>query len=210
MEKNDIEKLTLHLNRITENLNQHWHSITLLLSHVSKPLTVDDRGLAHTLHNFRDDISKFISDFKELDIAKHICEIKYIGKRLNKIEETLSQIKEKGLTKNIQLDFTIDGYEMVKKPIAYNPKDQIEKPNDILDELLKTLSNRESQTIIHRFGLFGQKKKTYDEIGAIFGTTSESVRQTLSKALRKLRHPNRKKLMEKVTHSALRKEVFGE
>jgi RNA polymerase sigma factor (sigma-70 family) len=210
MENNDVERLTLHLNRIIDNLNQHWHSITLLLGHVSKPLTVDDRGLAHTLHDFRKYMIEFLEEIKTIDLGQTFSEIKYIGNRLNEIEKTLKEIKGTGITKNIQLDFTVDGYQMVKKPMGYDPQDQIEKPNESLKELLNTLTDRERKVVTHRLGLFGEKKKTYEKIGEIFGLTRERISVIFAKAIRKCRHPERKELMQKITHSGLRKEVFGE
>lgn len=47
----DDNKEYQHVERIIENLNQHWHSIQLLLSHVSQPLLVDDRGLKQVLND---------------------------------------------------------------------------------------------------------------------------------------------------------------
>ena len=50
MKKNNNDEPTIELlKKIFDNLNQHWHSIELLLAHVSNPLTVDDRGLANAL-----------------------------------------------------------------------------------------------------------------------------------------------------------------
>ncbi len=189
------------------------NDIKFLIESFKKPIAIDDSRLRSILFDFdraMKNFSKDIEEIKSLNITNAIGEIKYIGKRLNEIEKTLSQIKDKGLTKNIQLDFTVDGYQMVKKPVGHEPEAPIENPNGDLDKLLNTLTTKESQVIIHRFGLFGQKKKTYDEIGKIFGTTREPVRQTLSKIIRKLRHTTRKELMNKITHSGLRKEVFGE
>ena len=57
--------------------------------------------------------------------------------------------------------------------------------------LLRTLDDREEMVVRMRFGLGGQKPKTLDEVGGIFGLTRERVRQIEAKALRKLRHPSR-------------------
>lgn len=44
--------------------------------------------------------------------------------------------------------------------------------------------------LIHRFGLFGEKTKTLDQIANLVGIVSrETVRQAEAKALRILRHP---------------------
>lgn len=60
-----------------------------------------------------------------------------------------------------------------------------------LIEVLKTLTAREAQILILRFGLVDGKERTLDEVGRIFHLSGEWVRQIQSKALRKLRHPRR-------------------
>ena len=47
-----------------------------------------------------------------------------------------------------------------------------------------------------RFGLDGQKPMTLEEVGREFGVTRERIRQIESKALRKLRHPSKKKKLQ--------------
>lgn len=61
-----------------------------------------------------------------------------------------------------------------------------------LQEVLESLSNREKDIIIMRFGLDDGSIKTLEKIGEIFGVTRERIRQIEAKALRKLRHPSRK------------------
>ena len=65
-----------------------------------------------------------------------------------------------------------------------------------IDSLLKTLTLRESQIIILRFGLHNGTPETLEEIGTKFGVTRERIRQIESKALRKLRHPSRSKALK--------------
>lgn len=62
-----------------------------------------------------------------------------------------------------------------------------------LFDVLETLAPREQEVLILRFGLNDGKARTLEEVGNIFNLTRERIRQIESKALRKLRHPNRSK-----------------
>ena len=76
---------------------------------------------------------------------------------------------------------------------TYNPEDSTLQ-NDLLESLEKAmtcLSAREKNIIIERFGLYGKKAKTLEEIGTEMGVTRERVRQIEMKALRKLKNPKR-------------------
>ncbi len=63
-------------------------------------------------------------------------------------------------------------------------------------ELLKTLSPREEKIIRLRFGIGEREACTLEEVGNKFGVTKERIRQIESMALRKLKHPNRIKLLK--------------
>ncbi len=65
-----------------------------------------------------------------------------------------------------------------------------------LKETLGTLSEREQQVIMMRFGLLGEKEKTLEELGVHFKVTRERIRQIEIKAIEKLRHPERRKLLD--------------
>ena len=65
-----------------------------------------------------------------------------------------------------------------------------------LDGVLKTLSPREEKVLRYRYGLDDSSPKTLEEVGKIFNVTRERIRQIEVKALRKLRHPSRKKKLE--------------
>jgi RNA polymerase primary sigma factor len=64
---------------------------------------------------------------------------------------------------------------------------------DHLEEVLDTLSPREAKVLKYRFGLDGGEQMTLEEVGKVFGVTRERIRQIEAKALRKLRHPARRK-----------------
>lgn len=61
-----------------------------------------------------------------------------------------------------------------------------------ISKALSTLSPKESDIIRLRYGLDGAEK-TLEEVGNKFNVTRERIRQIEAKALRKLRHPSRRK-----------------
>lgn len=79
-----------------------------------------------------------------------------------------------------------------------SPVDQASKQllKDHLDEVLATLSDREARVLKLRFGLEGNKQMTLEEVGKVFGVTRERIRQIEAKALRKLKHPSRRKKLQ--------------
>jgi RNA polymerase primary sigma factor len=65
-----------------------------------------------------------------------------------------------------------------------------------LDEVLKTLTDREQKVLRLRFGLDDGRARTLEEVGQKFGVTRERIRQIEAKTLRKLRHPSRSKKLK--------------
>ncbi len=61
--------------------------------------------------------------------------------------------------------------------------------------VLETLNEREQKVLRLRFGLDDGKTRTLEEVGGEFDVTRERIRQIEAKALRKLRHPSRSKLV---------------
>ena len=68
----------------------------------------------------------------------------------------------------------------------------------------ETLTQREVEVLILRFGLFGHKAQTFEKIGlndcnvdsGKIGVTGMRIKQIQEKALRKLRHPARRHFFE--------------
>ena len=82
------------------------------------------------------------------------------------------------------------------------PDDTDESVSDVIEyedlrrnlkEVLDTLSDREKNVLILRFGLDDGRPRTLEEIGGKMGVTRERIRQIEEKALKKLRHPSRSK-----------------
>ena len=65
-----------------------------------------------------------------------------------------------------------------------------------MDDVLSSLSEREKDVLIMRFGLEDGRTRTLEEVGRQFGVTRERIRQIEAKALRKLRHPSRAKKLK--------------
>ena len=64
-----------------------------------------------------------------------------------------------------------------------------------IEEVLSTLSPREARILRLRFGLENGHAYTLEEVGEKFGLTRERIRQIEGKALRRLRHPCRSRLL---------------
>ncbi len=85
------------------------------------------------------------------------------------------------------------------------PDDEVLSPADAatftllkeqLDDVLKTLTEREKKVLTLRFGLDDGRARTLEEVGKEFDVTRERIRQIEAKALRKLRHPSRSKKLK--------------
>ena len=64
-----------------------------------------------------------------------------------------------------------------------------------VERALSTLTDRERDIIKYFFGI-GCSEMTLEEIGEKFGLTRERVRQIKEKAIRRLRHSTRSKLLK--------------
>jgi RNA polymerase primary sigma factor len=71
------------------------------------------------------------------------------------------------------------------------------------ESVLKTLTPREEQVIKMRFGLGDGSEHTLEEVGQRFSVTRERIRQIEAKALRKLRHPSRSRMLKAFLEGSL-------
>lgn len=66
-----------------------------------------------------------------------------------------------------------------------------------IDDILSTLSERERDVILLRFGLLDGRAHTLEEVAKCFQVTRERIRQIEQKSLKKLKHPSRaRRLLE--------------
>ena len=66
---------------------------------------------------------------------------------------------------------------------------------DEINAVLQGLTEREEKVLRLRFGLLDGRTRTLEEVGKEFNVTRERIRQIEAKALRKLKNPNRCKLL---------------
>lgn len=88
--------------------------------------------------------------------------------------------------------------DFVEDNKALNPYEQTNRTllKEQLNEVLSTLSDREERVLRYRYGLDDGSPKTLEEVGKLFKVTRERIRQIEVKALRKLKHPSRRKRLE--------------
>jgi RNA polymerase primary sigma factor len=66
---------------------------------------------------------------------------------------------------------------------------------EVIASVLDTISPRERDVVVRRYGLDGSPPQTLEEIGRDYGLTRERIRQIQESALKKLRHPTRHRLL---------------
>ena len=68
--------------------------------------------------------------------------------------------------------------------------------------LLETLTDREKEVLIKRFGLDGSEPMTLEEVGKEMNVTRERIRQIEKKGLTKLKHTTRSRFLEPFIESS--------
>lgn len=88
--------------------------------------------------------------------------------------------------------------DLIKDSKGENPERVIinRKLEESIEEVLSTLSEKESKVIKYRFGLEGERPRSLKEIGDKYNLTKERIRQIEKKALSRLRHPTRRRRLE--------------
>ncbi len=87
--------------------------------------------------------------------------------------------------------------DLIEDASAVNPQDAILYNNlaEGTRRVLATLAPREEQVLKMRFGIGERSNHTLEEVGRDFEVTRERIRQIEAKALRKLRHPSRSRML---------------
>jgi RNA polymerase primary sigma factor len=93
--------------------------------------------------------------------------------------------------------------DFIEDKSAVSPQEAILSHNlaENTRRVLATLSPREEQVLKMRFGIGERANHTLEEVGQDFEVTRERIRQIEAKALRKLRHPSRSRLLKGFTEN---------
>jgi RNA polymerase primary sigma factor len=89
--------------------------------------------------------------------------------------------------------------DLIEDKSTASPAERVITANlrDVAGDVLQTLSPREEKVIRLRFGLDNEgRERTLEEVGEDFKVTRERIRQIEVKALRKLRHPSRARVLK--------------
>ncbi len=89
-------------------------------------------------------------------------------------------------------------YDVMEEKDSLSPDKQllIDSLRQEIERSLNTLTTREADVVRLYFGLNGATSLTLEEIGARFDLTRERVRQIKEKAVRRLKHTSRSKLLK--------------
>ncbi len=89
-------------------------------------------------------------------------------------------------------------YDVIKNEETPNPETKLmtDSLRKEIDKTISTLAEREADIIRLYYGLNGKNPMTLEEIGEKFGLTRERVRQIKEKAIRRLKHTSRSKILK--------------
>jgi RNA polymerase primary sigma factor len=113
--------------------------------------------------------------------------------------EDVRQLREVAAMMTVSIDKPVseegDGSlgDLLVDDAAEDPQDGAEREEirRVVDEMLKSLGEREQRILRMKFGFEGGKQLSMEEIGKEFNLSRERVRQLEVKAMRALRHPTR-------------------
>lgn len=122
------------------------------------------------------------------------------------LDMSVSDVKQslKNSGRHVSMDAPlIDGedsnlYDVLRSGESPNPDRELlhESLRTEIERALETLTPREADVIRLYFGLAGQHSMTLEEIGETFDLTRERVRQIKEKAIRRLKHTSRSKILK--------------
>ena len=171
-------------------------TITAALSAQSRTIRIP-ANLARTLHKINRMEQRLLQELGREPTPEEIAERLELApervRALRKMErQTISLQSPVDSEDDSQIsDFIVDA--KVQQP------DEVASSHllvEMITEVLETLNEREKEILTSRFGLFGQPTMTLEQLSQVFNVTHERIRQIEAAALKKLRHPSRRKYFE--------------
>ncbi len=121
-----------------------------------------------------------------------------LGMPIEKVRRTLKIVKEP-LSIETPVGHEEDSHlgDLIEDENVVQPIDAVIQSGlrDAITEVLASLTPREERIIRMRYGLGMTGDHTLEEVGNTFSVTRERIRQIEAKALRKLKHPSRSRLL---------------
>ena len=141
--------------------------------------------------------AKLEQEFERPPTAEEICEITDLS--LTEVQESL-----KNTGRHVSMDNPlVEGedstmYDVLKSDESPSPDQDLmlESLRKEIRRALDTLTPREADVLSSYFGLSGGHAMTLEEIGEKFDLTRERVRQIKEKAVRRLKHTTRSKILK--------------
>lgn len=151
---------------------------------------------------------------------KGMCTVDRIPAVVKALTEMGHPMTEDQVIECVQLREHVMGCTSLDMPIQedgdallgdFIPADRKDNPENLLEQIclkddinktLKTLTPREEKVIRLRYGLDDGCARTLEEVGKAFNVTRERIRQIEAKALRKLRHPSRSRMLKDYLEAA--------
>ena len=158
--------------RIPVHMNEHFGRIKKYL----RQCEIDNR-----------DVPSLEEIAKELDISENIVKCYYqFSMGVTSLD---ADVRPDGDSDTTLVDFMVDD-----SPTPEEAAIQQSLHDDVL-KLLDTLTERERDVLKYRLGFYDGRCWTLEEVGQVFGVTRERIRQIEAKAIRRLRHPRKKAIL---------------
>lgn len=149
-----------------------------------------------TLSKYKKAIQEFEQKHQRKPSPEELSEIMEIP--VEKIKDTIN-VSGKNISVDAPFGEAEDGTLLDVLQNSDSPKVDNSLINESLsteiERIFATLSDREAEILKDSFGI-GRQELTLEEIGIKFGLTRERVRQIREKAIRKLRHMSKSKLLK--------------
>ena len=175
----------------------YWirQSISRALGDQSRTIRIP-ANMVELLGKVRKATNELTIKFKRQPTDEEIA--KYLDEDLDKIQTILDVSQA---VSSLDLSVDEDGETSVGDLVADERVESgyanlVKEANkQIVDDVLGTLPAREAEILRMRFGINQEKAMTLEEVGGHYGITKERIRQIENKAIRKLRHPARARML---------------